>query len=198
MADAFIPEKLYITLKKERKDAENLFGFMSPFGTDKAFKKRQQTQLNWAYNEVYPHTEFNRSIWYSLRNGYCINFMETKDGELEFYEWVLDESLPKFSLNSYDVPAGESNLVTNRRLQLVDANNKFKPRIIDNTPQIGFQFTKSVRRTYWGGGNVVWRVLDPRGFELEISSANLARIMDCSCIKEGVIEEPCVWGRSGA
>lgn len=73
------------------------------------------------------------------------------------------------------------------------------PRIIDNTPIEGFEIAKSVRRYGWGGsGNVVWRIADPRGFELEISSENLARLLDCSVIENGVIKGKCCWGRDGA
>jgi hypothetical protein len=71
------------------------------------------------------------------------------------------------------------------------------PRIIDNSPIEGFQIGKSVRRTGgWGGsGNVVWRLADPRGFELEIGSENFARIVDCTTIVNGVIQGKCAWGR---
>jgi hypothetical protein len=69
--------------------------------------------------------------------------------------------------------------------------------IIDNTPVEGFKIGESVRRVYWGGGNVVWRIEDPRGFELEIASSNLARIIDCANLVSGVIQGKCVWGRDG-
>ena len=51
------------------------------------------------------------------------------------------------------------------------------PKIIDNVLVAGFTIAKSVRRSSgWGGsGNVVWRIADPRGFELEIKSENFAR-----------------------
>lgn len=62
----------------------------------------------------------------------------------------------------------------------------------------GFEIAKSVRRSGWSGGNVVWRVIDPRGFELEIPSANLASILDCSTVVNGVIQERCIWGRDGS
>lgn len=71
-------------------------------------------------------------------------------------------------------------------------------KIVDNSPVEGFRIAQEVRRVYWGGGNVVWRIEDPRGYELEISSSNLARILDCSTIKDGVIEGKCVWGRDKA
>lgn len=76
---------------------------------------------------------------------------------------------------------------------------KCYPRIIDNTPIIGFQISKNVRRHGWHGpGNVVWRISDPRGFDLEISSDNFARIIDCATLENGVIKEACVWGREGS
>jgi hypothetical protein len=69
--------------------------------------------------------------------------------------------------------------------------------IIQNEALNGFKFGEEIRRTYWGGGNVVWRVKDPRGFELEISSSNLAKILSFSNIKNGEILEKCFWGRVG-
>jgi hypothetical protein len=74
---------------------------------------------------------------------------------------------------------------------------KCYPIIIDNVPVEGFQIAKSVRRYGgWGGsGNVLWRLADPRGFELEIGSENFARIVDCTTIVNGVIQGKCVWGR---
>lgn len=72
------------------------------------------------------------------------------------------------------------------------------PLTIDNTPSEGFQISKSVRRTGWNGGNVVWRLEDPRGFELEISSANFAAIVNHCKMDKGLIKGKCVWGREGA
>ena len=72
------------------------------------------------------------------------------------------------------------------------------PRILDNVLTEGFEIAKSVRRHGWNGsGNVLWRIADPRGFELEISSENFARIIDCATIENGVIKGKCVWGRDG-
>ena len=73
------------------------------------------------------------------------------------------------------------------------------PRIIDNTPMTGFEIAKTVRRYGWGGGgNVKWRITDPRGFDLEISSENFASVLACTTMVNGVIQEECVWGRQGA
>ena len=75
---------------------------------------------------------------------------------------------------------------------------KIPSQIFENTPMEGFEICREVKRTYWGGGNVVWRIFDPRGFELEISSANLAKILTFATLEAGKIKGKCVWGRLGA
>ena len=73
-----------------------------------------------------------------------------------------------------------------------------KEKVIENTPREGFTLAEEVRRTYWGGGNVVWRIVDPAGFEFEISSANLARIItEVGLEPGGKIPGKCVYGRLG-
>lgn len=68
----------------------------------------------------------------------------------------------------------------------------------DNVLLEGYRISQEVRRYGWNGGNVVWRIEDPRGFELEISSANFASIVDCCVIDKGVILSKCIWGREGS
>jgi hypothetical protein len=76
--------------------------------------------------------------------------------------------------------------------------NHPQPIIIDNIPTEGFRIAEEIRRTGWNGGNVVWRIHDPRGFEAEISSANLSRIIDSvGILSGGNIPARCVWGRMG-
>lgn len=87
---------------------------------------------------------------------------------------------------------------TNQNLLEFFATN-CNPRIVKNEPVSGFQIAKTVRRHGWSGsGNVVWRITDPRGYDLEISSENFARIVDCTTMINGVIQGPCVWGREGS
>ena len=73
-------------------------------------------------------------------------------------------------------------------------NGVFK--VLKNKPMKGFKIAKEVRR--WRTSNVLWRVDDPRGFTLEISSGNMAYIMTHSTIKDGEIENELVWCRNGA
>lgn len=69
----------------------------------------------------------------------------------------------------------------------------------ENKPLSGFKMGREIRRNSgWGQGNVKWRIEDPRGFELEISSPNFAQIILCTTIENGEILEECVWGRLGA
>lgn len=71
---------------------------------------------------------------------------------------------------------------------------------IKNEPLAGFSIAKSVKRTgSWNGGNVVWRIEDPRGFEWEIPSPNLAQIITQTGISAGgVINGRCIIGRLGS
>lgn len=62
----------------------------------------------------------------------------------------------------------------------------------------GFSMVRSIKRYGWNGGNVVWRIADPRGFELEINSNNLAQILRYCTIDHGEILDKCIWGRLGA
>lgn len=80
-----------------------------------------------------------------------------------------------------------------------EAGDKLPAQTYDNKPMSGFKLGRNVRRGYgWGQGNVKWRIEDPRGFELEISSPNLAQIMGFCTIQEGEILEDCIWARLGA
>lgn len=75
---------------------------------------------------------------------------------------------------------------------------KSTEHVLDNLPLEGFKITDDIKRRYWGGGNVVFRVTDPRGFELEISSQNLMMLIEHATLDKGVISGRCIWGRDGA
>ena len=70
-------------------------------------------------------------------------------------------------------------------------NKKF---VLENKPIEGVKLLDVISR--WSTDNKVWRVKDPRGdFQLEIYSGNLQHIIQNTTIKNGVIQEKCVWGR---
>jgi hypothetical protein len=69
-------------------------------------------------------------------------------------------------------------------------------RSYDNKPLVGFRLGRSIRRySSWGSGNVKWRIEDPRGFELEISSPNMAQIAASCVLQNGEILDECIWAR---
>ena len=68
-------------------------------------------------------------------------------------------------------------------------------QVLDNVPLTGFEIAKEVRR--WTTSNVVWRITDPRGFQLEISSNNMAYILGNCVIDNGVIKDELIWVRDG-
>lgn len=90
-----------------------------------------------------------------------------------------------------------------KRMATVDAwakrgyNTKsLTPVVIDNVPLSGFKMTTEIRSSSYGGVDK-WRIEDPRGFELEITSGNLAELLSVGMIDRGEIMDQCVWARYG-
>jgi hypothetical protein len=75
-------------------------------------------------------------------------------------------------------------------------NTKLSSTTINNAPIVGFKLTSSIRKGDYGAADK-WRIEDPRGFELEITSSNLAELMSVTTIERGEILEKCVWARNG-
>jgi len=65
--------------------------------------------------------------------------------------------------------------------------------ILDNELASGYSIGDVISR--WRTSNKVWRITDPRGFELEVPSHNLATLLAQCCIDKGVIQERCLWAR---
>lgn len=64
-----------------------------------------------------------------------------------------------------------------------------------NTAQTGFVLLAN--KTRWSTSNQVWRILDPRGFEIEIYSDNMAEILIQSGVTSGKFDDPMIYGRDG-
>lgn len=107
---------------------------------------------------------------------------------------------------AFITPSGE-DAASLKRIATVDSwvssngrygGNKPLPSMtIDNVPLSGFKLTSDIRSSSYGGLDK-WRVEDPRGFELEITSGNLARLLSVGMIDRGEINDQCVWGRDGS
>lgn len=95
---------------------------------------------------------------------------------------------------AFITPYGEDAAAT-KRMSTADswASGDIKARTIDNDLMAGFRICHSVRR--FRTQNVLWRVADPRGFELEISSDNLADLLATVTVEKGEILSRCVWAR---
>jgi hypothetical protein len=67
---------------------------------------------------------------------------------------------------------------------------EYAPRIWDNVPLTGFRIIDTVNRYR---GNKLFKVMDPRGVEFEVTVASLFTLLMEGEVKEGEIISPCVW-----
>lgn len=67
-----------------------------------------------------------------------------------------------------------------------------QPMIFDNVPLLGFKVQRSVSR--YSTSNKLWRILDPRGYEFEITTGCMEElIQSTTIIKGGLIDARCAW-----
>ncbi len=102
----------------------------------------------------------------------------TPDYFITGFKWERDPS--SVSYNSIKVPFRE--LITN------------PPMVWDNLPQVGFKVMKSVSR--YSTSNKLWRILDPRNVEFEITTDVMEEVINDATIRNGVIENECVWSKN--
>jgi len=117
------------------------------------------------------------------------------------YVGMVKRSTEKIPLG-FITPWGEDS-AAKKRIATVDSwarqgyNSKaLEPMIIENVPMNGFKMTTDIRSSSYGGSDK-WRIEDPRGFELEITSPNLAQLLSVGMIDRGEIMDTCVWARAG-
>ena len=165
---AKLPKQLYV-VSRAQAQGEPALGFLSGYEPGKsAFEKKRQTQFGWAYVGSYG------SRWGS--------YSEPED--LNGVVWITKKEYIEQidpATNHWLAP----KVITTKEIA------KDQPQIWDNTPLTGFTITKSVSR--YSTSNKLWRILDPRNVEFEITTACLEDIILKSTIKNGVIQDPCVW-----
>lgn len=67
-----------------------------------------------------------------------------------------------------------------------------QPMVYDNDPLNGFKVQHSVSR--YSTSNKLWRILDPRGFELEVTTGCMEVIIqEATILKGGLIDAKCAW-----
>lgn len=65
--------------------------------------------------------------------------------------------------------------------------------IVPNLPSTGFKLGSVVSR--YSTDNKLFRVTDPRGFEVEISAGNVSALLQDATVINGEVQEECIWGR---
>ncbi|PHS22221.1 MAG: hypothetical protein COA84_13770 [Robiginitomaculum sp.] len=94
-------------------------------------------------------------------------------------------------LLGFSIPVATGKGFENRK-NTVDGwrDKKIEPKIFDNDPHFGFQIIDVVARHR---GNKVYRLKDPRGFELEITAQNVLDIIAECTLTKGVIADKMLW-----
>jgi hypothetical protein len=67
---------------------------------------------------------------------------------------------------------------------------EYAPKVWDNEPLTGFMIVDTVNRYR---GNKLFKVLDPRGIQFEVTVASLFEIIQHGTIDHGLIVDRCVW-----
>jgi hypothetical protein len=65
----------------------------------------------------------------------------------------------------------------------------------ENKPTTGFYIGDVSCR--WHTDNKVFNVIDPRGFQVQVPTGNIATLLHHCTVVNGVVQEECVWGREG-
>lgn len=91
-------------------------------------------------------------------------------------EWKYDPIIQKHSSVPYDRPIPE----------------QYAPRVWDNVAHKGFKLIDTVNRYR---GNKLFKVMDPRGVEFEITVQSLYHILCEGTVTNGEIMDACVWAK---
>lgn len=75
-------------------------------------------------------------------------------------------------------------------------NEEPAPEFLLNKELEGFRLGRPISHGF-KSKREVWRVTDPRGFELEIDCKNLHHVISNSDIVDGVVQKKCLWSRLG-
>ena len=175
-----IPKELYVTFKQEftrehDRDANGDIIYSTGRDIPKPFL------LGFA-NEYQPHLKsFAKKRDTQLEWAYGYGY-EDNQGVIwrrDHYEWIPNP----------DPNALNRNIRIQHPAEQVAPN--LQPRILPNEPLTGFRISDTISR--YNTSNKLWRILDPRGFELEISTACMEEILMQGGVLKGIIQGACVW-----
>jgi hypothetical protein len=167
------PEKLYVVVRTDgnKNTLGNLWAY-NPARSTFPSKKRQLDA--WAYN-------------YLTWGDHYIHDMEIEDhgNGLVFLVGYREVRNP-----SYSKSPGQPIRLKIPHRELLEK----PPQIWDNVPTYGFKLREPAPSTK---PTQLWRVVDPRGIEFELSAVELQQIIqDAQILKGGVIDAKCVWQAS--
>lgn len=140
----------------------------------KTYPKQVQSQDDWAYAENHRNSD--------LRPAYFVQDDKfwTRRSRWEMKPGMTRELAQGLGHDQvWDIITAETQVP-----------DYLQPRIIDNVPLEGFRIQHMVARYK---GNKLWRILDPRGFELEILSGVLEDLLMTGVVDRGLIVGPCIW-----
>lgn len=166
-----LPKELYVTAKKMPiYDGAKIIGYENPLGFLNAYEPGKV---------AFDKKRATQEDW--AYRGYIQNFVLERRGPLDHPEyWITGTEWGAWSSGNP------------RQQYPVDRLADPQPQIWVNDPLAGFKIMKSVSR--YATSNKLWRILDPRGIEFEISTASLEQIIeDAGIIKGGEIDAKCAW-----
>jgi hypothetical protein len=112
-------------------------------------------------------------------------------------EWAYNSYIVDFKCEERNghlwITGYRNQWVNNQSVRItIDEEADPQPMVYDNVPLAGFKVQRSVSR--YSTSNKLWRILDPRGFELEITTGCMDELIQSATIlKGGLIDAKCVW-----
>lgn len=109
--------------------------------------------------------------------GYCTTNYTDESGYL----------CQKGRLSTYDRDADQF-IITEYDRRVPD---RYQPAVWKNEPLDGFKVLTTVSR--YSTSNKLWRILDPRGVQFEVTTGNFEALLMSTTIEKGLILGKCVW-----
>lgn len=170
-----IPARYRLTLKHQNEPVKNADGSYlmkeSKYGPVHVY----QPSTPLAFANVYDPENKAYAKRAITQNDWAYKTCYEKDGKLWWKGRRWETRGKKHEVFDYDEPIPDN----------------LQPRIIDNIPLEGYRIKHSVSRC--STSNKLWRILDPRGFELEINTGTMEDLIMSGTIEKGLIIGPCIW-----
>ena len=121
-------------------------------------------------------------------------FVKKRETAMQWaYGRTYDYSIRSYEERTDGVWITRQRYASGRQLpdETTRVEENLQPSVIDNIPLEGFTIAHSVSRH--ATSNKLWRIQDPRGFQLEISTGAFEDLVMSTTIQKGEIMAPCIW-----